>query len=145
MEKASDVYNKLKLRFVGKAEVAAKPKTENKEPEDNEETKNTGKKATPWILPPFGLHITSIFYFLAYVFFYINLNVYFLDSTPVNGDTEQKADDVEVEDKPKSPAQEENNDDTASSPNRWTYHVKQFPVFTIGLGNWQDMKADLGQ
>lgn len=76
------------------------------------------KKATPLILPPFGLHITSIFYFLAYVFFYINLNVYFLDSTPVNGDTEQKADDVEVEDKPKSPAQEENNDDTASSPNR---------------------------
>lgn len=71
--------------------------------------------------------------------------MYFLDSTPVNGDTEQKADDVEVEDKPKSPAQEENNDDTASSPNRWTYHVKQFPVFTIGLGNWQDMKADLGQ
>lgn len=42
MEKATDVYNKLKLRFVGKAEVAAKPKTENKEPEDNEETKDTG-------------------------------------------------------------------------------------------------------
>lgn len=43
MEKASDVYNKLKLRFVGKAEVAAKPKTENKEPEENEQTQNTGK------------------------------------------------------------------------------------------------------
>lgn len=45
MEKASDVYNKLKLRFVGKAEVAAKPKTENKEPENDEEkeTENTGK------------------------------------------------------------------------------------------------------
>lgn len=45
MEKASDVYNKLKLRFVGKAEVAAKPQTENKEPEDDEkETQETGKK-----------------------------------------------------------------------------------------------------
>lgn len=44
MEKASEVYNKLKLRFVGKAEVAAKPKTENKEAEDNnEETQNAGK------------------------------------------------------------------------------------------------------
>lgn len=48
MEKASDVYNKLKLRFVGKGEVAAKPKTENKEPDDNEkETQDTGKNATP--------------------------------------------------------------------------------------------------
>uniref|UniRef100_A0A3Q3XPP7 Lens epithelium-derived growth factor integrase-binding domain-containing protein n=1 Tax=Mola mola TaxID=94237 RepID=A0A3Q3XPP7_MOLML len=75
MEKASDVYNKLKLRFVGKVEVAAKPKTENKESEDNGETKNT-------------------------------------DSTPVNGDSEQKTDDVEVEDKPKSPGQEENNDNS---------------------------------
>lgn len=46
MEKASDVYNKLKLRFVGKPEVAAKPKTENKEPDDNEkETQDTGKKS----------------------------------------------------------------------------------------------------
>lgn len=34
-------------------------------------------------------------------------------------------DDMEVEDKPKSPAREENNDDTASSPNRWTSSVKQ--------------------
>lgn len=43
MEKASDVYNKLKLRFVGKAEVPAKPKTDNKEEEDGEkETENTG-------------------------------------------------------------------------------------------------------
>uniref|UniRef100_A0A671VIX7 Lens epithelium-derived growth factor integrase-binding domain-containing protein n=1 Tax=Sparus aurata TaxID=8175 RepID=A0A671VIX7_SPAAU len=82
MEKASEVYNKLKLRFVGKAEVAAKPKTENKEAEDNnEETQNA-------------------------------------DSTPVNGDSEQKTDDMEVEEKPKSPAEEENNDDAASSPNR---------------------------
>lgn len=45
MEKASEVYNKLKLRFVGKPEVAAKPQTEDKEPENNEkETQNTGKK-----------------------------------------------------------------------------------------------------
>ena len=44
MEKASEVYNKLKLRFVGKAEVAAKPKMENKEAEENnEETQNAGK------------------------------------------------------------------------------------------------------
>ena len=50
MEKASDVYNKLKLRFVGKAEVPVKPQTENKEPEDNEkETQDTGKS------PHFGL------------------------------------------------------------------------------------------
>lgn len=45
MEKAGEVYNKLKLRFVGKGEVAAKPKTDNKEQEDDEkETENTGKK-----------------------------------------------------------------------------------------------------
>lgn len=43
MEKASEVYNKLKLRFVGKMEVAAKPQTEDKEPEDDEkETKDSG-------------------------------------------------------------------------------------------------------
>lgn len=42
MEKASDVYNKLKLRFVGKPDVITKPKTENKE-QDNDETLNTGK------------------------------------------------------------------------------------------------------
>lgn len=54
MEKATDVYNKLKLRFVGKAEVAGKPKTENKEPEDNvKETQNPGKT------PHFG--VVSIF------------------------------------------------------------------------------------
>lgn len=42
MEKASDVYNKLKLRFVGKLDVVAKPKSEGKDGEDNEEGKNTG-------------------------------------------------------------------------------------------------------
>lgn len=35
MEKASEVYNKLKLRFVGKTEAPAKPKTEDKEAEDD--------------------------------------------------------------------------------------------------------------
>lgn len=60
MEKASDVYNKLKLRFVGKGEVAAKPKTENKELEDNGETK--GK------LPDFTAWITSIFFVSADTF-----------------------------------------------------------------------------
>lgn len=48
MEKATDVYNKLKLRFVGKAELTAKPKTEDKEPEDKE-TQNTGYKLRFWI------------------------------------------------------------------------------------------------
>lgn len=43
MEKASDVYNKLKLRFVGKQELAAKPKTENIETENDKQTQNTGK------------------------------------------------------------------------------------------------------
>lgn len=38
------------------------------------------------------------------------------DSTPVNGASEQKTD--EMEDKPKSPSPDENNDNTASSPNR---------------------------
>lgn len=42
MEKATEVYNKLKLRFVGKGEVAAKPDAENKDQEDNGEMKNTG-------------------------------------------------------------------------------------------------------
>lgn len=36
----------------------------------------------------------------------------------MNGDSQQKTDDMEVEEKPKSPAQEDNNNDTASSPNR---------------------------
>lgn len=43
MEKATEVYNKLKLRFVGKTEVAAKPKTENDDTENNEEIQNKGK------------------------------------------------------------------------------------------------------
>lgn len=44
MEKASEVYNKLKLRFVGKPDVAAKPQTDDKEPEDDEKkTQNSGK------------------------------------------------------------------------------------------------------
>lgn len=47
MEKAGEVYNKLKLRFVGKGEVAAKPKTDDKEPEDDvKETQNTGRNHT---------------------------------------------------------------------------------------------------
>lgn len=42
MIKATEVYNKLKLRFMGKSEEAAKPQTEDKEPENNEkETQNT--------------------------------------------------------------------------------------------------------
>lgn len=45
MAKASDVYNKLKLRFVGKMDVAAKPKSEGKEGEDNEEGKNAGRRS----------------------------------------------------------------------------------------------------
>lgn len=73
-------------------------------------------------MPPPGFNITSIFWC---IFLNIDLNWYFLDSTPVNGDSEQKTDDMEVEEKPKSPAEEENNDDAASSPNRWTFHVMQ--------------------
>lgn len=46
----------------------------------------------------------------------------FLDSTPVNGESEQKKEEMSVEEKPKSPAQEDNNGDTASSPSRWTSH-----------------------
>lgn len=45
MEKATEVYNKLKLRFVGKSEVAAKPKTENQDEANNEDTEN--KDPTP--------------------------------------------------------------------------------------------------
>uniref|UniRef100_A0A8C6T3S8 Lens epithelium-derived growth factor integrase-binding domain-containing protein n=1 Tax=Neogobius melanostomus TaxID=47308 RepID=A0A8C6T3S8_9GOBI len=45
MEKASEVYNKLKLRFVGKGEVAAKPKTEDKDEANDEDTEN--KDHTP--------------------------------------------------------------------------------------------------
>lgn len=42
MEKAGEVYNKLKLRFVGKLDVITKPKSEGKDAEDSEEAKNTG-------------------------------------------------------------------------------------------------------
>lgn len=45
MEKATEVYNKLKLRFVGKSEVAAKPKPENKDEANNEDSEN--KDPTP--------------------------------------------------------------------------------------------------
>lgn len=51
----------------------------------------------------------------------------------MNGDSEQKKDDIEVEEKPKSPAQEENNDDNASSPNRWISHMKQYAVSLLCL------------
>lgn len=71
MEKASDVYNKLKLRFVGKGEVAAKPKTENKELEDNGETKNTGKG------PDFRAWIASIFLSQQIEFFSSSYFMYF--------------------------------------------------------------------
>ena len=44
MEKASEVYNKLKLRFVGKGDPAVKPEADNKESEDNEnKTEDMGK------------------------------------------------------------------------------------------------------
>lgn len=82
MEKATEVYNKLKLRFVGKSDVATKPKTEHTEEENNEDTENK-------------------------------------DPTPVNGESEQKREEVEKEEeKQKSPLQEENNDHPSSSPNR---------------------------
>lgn len=52
MEKASDVYNKLKLRFVGKPELPAKPQIENKETENDEkQSENTGmKNISDWVL-----------------------------------------------------------------------------------------------
>uniref|UniRef100_A0A3B4ATL9 Lens epithelium-derived growth factor integrase-binding domain-containing protein n=1 Tax=Periophthalmus magnuspinnatus TaxID=409849 RepID=A0A3B4ATL9_9GOBI len=40
MEKATEVYNKLKLRFVGKSEVAVKPKSEDKDTTNNEDIEN---------------------------------------------------------------------------------------------------------
>uniref|UniRef100_A0A3P9P8U0 HDGF like 2 n=1 Tax=Poecilia reticulata TaxID=8081 RepID=A0A3P9P8U0_POERE len=82
MEKASDVYNKLKLRFVGKPELAAKPKIENKETENDEkQSQNT-------------------------------------ESKPVNGESEERKENAEEDEKPKSPLKEENNDGQGSSPNR---------------------------
>ena len=45
MEKASEVYNKLKLRFVGKSDVPGKPQTDDKETEDNDkEPEEEGKQ-----------------------------------------------------------------------------------------------------
>lgn len=41
MEKATEIYNKLKLQFVGKME-ANKPKAEEKEGEEKTETPTTG-------------------------------------------------------------------------------------------------------
>uniref|UniRef100_A0A8C7Y122 HDGF like 2 n=1 Tax=Oryzias sinensis TaxID=183150 RepID=A0A8C7Y122_9TELE len=78
MEKATDVYNKLKLRFVGKSEVPVKTKMEAKDEtaDNDEETQNT-----------------------------------------VNGESREKKNDAEVEEKPEPPA-EEDNKDASSSPNR---------------------------
>ena len=42
---------------------------------------------------------------------------FLVDSAPVNGESEQKQEDVE-EEKPKSPGQEENDQHMASSPKR---------------------------
>jgi len=43
MEKASEVYNKLKLRFVGKGDVPTKAKSDDKESQDNgKDTHNPG-------------------------------------------------------------------------------------------------------
>lgn len=53
----------------------------------------------------------------------------FLDSTPVNGDSEQKREDAEVEEKPKSPQQDESNDHPTSSPNRFVCIVLLCSVF----------------
>lgn len=65
MEKATEVYNKLKLRFVGKGEVAAKPGTESKDQEDNGEVKNTGKKNLGFlVLAPHYPQISFQIYFL---------------------------------------------------------------------------------
>lgn len=64
-----------------------------------------------------NLDVTSPWVFISFTYiFYINLKFYFLDSTPVNGASEQITDDMET--KPKSPAQEESNENTASSPTR---------------------------
>uniref|UniRef100_A0A8C7MYN9 Hepatoma-derived growth factor-related protein 2 n=1 Tax=Oncorhynchus kisutch TaxID=8019 RepID=A0A8C7MYN9_ONCKI len=83
MEKASQVYNKLKGQFVVKSEMPSKHKAEGKEQEENgKETSNT-------------------------------------DVTPVNGESEiQKKECTELEDTPKSPVQEVNDEHVASSPNR---------------------------
>ncbi|CAB1331421.1 unnamed protein product [Coregonus sp. 'balchen'] len=83
MEKASQVYNKLKGQFVVKSEMPSKPKAEGKEQEeDGKETQNA-------------------------------------DVMPVNGESEvQKKECTELEDTPKSPVQEGNDEHMASSPNR---------------------------
>lgn len=60
---------------------------------------------------------------------YIDLNYASPDSAPVNGESEQKKDNMETEEPPKSPAHEENNDNTPSSPNRWNSLLKQFALF----------------
>lgn len=72
-----------------------------------------------WVLRYVDIFSSGLVYlFLCLLHAYINQNLAFVGSTPVNGESEQKKDDMEVEEKTKSPAQEENNDDTASSPNR---------------------------
>lgn len=64
----------------------------------------------------------------------INVKFPFLDSTPVNG--EQKEDDMSVEDKPKSPAQEDNNCNPASSPTRWASPEKHVQCLSPCLVLW---------
>lgn len=44
MEKANDVYNKLKLQFVGKAEVATKPQMDKNSEDNEKDTHDTGEK-----------------------------------------------------------------------------------------------------
>ena len=123
MEKASEVYNKLKLRFVVKGDMPTKPKSDDKESQDNGKgSQNTGTGFI-WkrlFSKPSQFGSLAVkrnrFHTLG------NPNVYFLvDSAPMNGESEQKQqqeDDVE-EEKPKSLGQEENDQHTASSPKRY--------------------------
>ena len=61
MEKASEVYNKLKLRFVVKGELPTKPKSDDKESQDNGKgSQNTGtgfiwKHLLPSVNRQFGI------------------------------------------------------------------------------------------
>lgn len=58
MEKATDVYNKLKLRFVGKTEMPTKPKTEDNEPEEKE-TETIGS-STSFLLSRHDLYTCGV-------------------------------------------------------------------------------------
>lgn len=106
MEKATSVYNKLKLQFIGKIEPNNSKPDQNNQENNTKEAQNTGE-----------LLLSSRFEkaFTAWIM-YLTSAIESSDSKPVNGESEgEKKEGSDSEENPKSADQE--NQDENKSPN----------------------------